>query len=547
MAWPSPFPNLLAPKGRSRRPMERSDTAARAATWSAALLIAAGLVVAIATAGDYGVAWDDSVQMRYGDQVLNYVLTRGRDRACNELLDLRLYGPPVELLGAALARLAPHRMIEMRHLLSVVIALLSIPALYRFGRLLGNPWLGVLAALTLWLTPRFYGHAFVNTKDIPFAVGMIASIGALSAMFAGRQYRWREMIESGLLLGCTVAVRPGGWLLLGPIYLCGAIFADWQSCRTGDGARRSLIKQGLMFAIAWAVMIVCWPWAHESPIANPLQAIRMSSKFHIVVPVLFDGQMMMSDALPRTYLLKYIAITTPLVILGMAVTGIIVAARRLLRGLDDNHAAVYWMLLIWLGLPLTLFMLLRPNAYDGLRHFLFLLPAMALFTAIGIQAICAVLPGGYPRWLWGAAVALLLTSPLLSIVRLHPYQIAYFNEAMGGTAGATGKYDTEYWMTSYREAMEWIRNQERERGEGPVRVLVAANENSRWCAAQYAGDRIAVVTTLTGNQPGTVPEKVDYYLGTTRSLMSQNFPDAKVVKRVERDGAVFAVVKQRDR
>lgn len=536
--------------GKRHRVAGGSLWAAKRAAW---LLVAIGLVVVGYTASDYGVAWDDSVQTRYGSMVLDYFLTAGNDRACNELLDLRLYGPPVELVGAVLARLAPHRLIEMRHLLTALIALLSIPALYRFGRLLGNPWLGVFAAITLLLTPRFYGHAFVNTKDMPFAIGMVASIGALSALLARRQYRWREIIECGLLLGCTVAVRPGGWLLLGPIYLLGAMFVDWQSRRArtqsgsklGHSKRRSLTKQGVMFTIAWIVMVACWPWAHESPISNPLQAIRMSMKFHIVVPVLFDGQMMMSDALPRTYLVKYILITTPLTVLGLAGIGIATAARRLLRGLDHRRAAIYWMLLVWLSLPLVLFFVMRPNAYDGMRHFLFLLPAIALLAAIGMQTLFAGMPGMKTRVAVGLAVAILLTMQLGSILQLHPYQIAYFNRLVGGTAAATGQYDTEYWMTSYREAMEWIRTQPTRDDGRPVRVLVAANENSRWCAEYYGNDDVEIVTTLKGSQPGHVPDEFTYYLGTTRSLMSNNFPASPVVKQVERAGAVFAVVKQR--
>ena len=88
--------------GKRHRVAGGSLWAAKRAAW---LLVAIGLVVVGYTASDYGVAWDDSVQTRYGSMVLDYFLTAGNDRACNELLDLRLYGPPVELVGAVLARL----------------------------------------------------------------------------------------------------------------------------------------------------------------------------------------------------------------------------------------------------------------------------------------------------------------------------------------------------------------------------------------------------------------------------------------------------------
>ena len=43
------------------------------------------------------------------------------------------------------------------------------------------------------------------------------------------------------------------------------------------------------------------------------------------------------------------------------------------------------LLLIQLLLPLLLYAIKRPNVYDGLRHFLFLLPAIALCAAVGIR------------------------------------------------------------------------------------------------------------------------------------------------------------------
>jgi hypothetical protein len=270
----------------------------------------------------------------------------------------------------------------------------------------------------------------------------------------------------------------------------------------------------------------------------------MSSKFHIVVPVLFDGRMMMSDALPRTYLIHYIFITTPIAILGLAATGIVAVVHRLVKGLDRRRAVIDWMLLVWLGLPLALFLALRPNAYDGLRHFLFVLPAIAVFAAVGVVSLIGLLPKGPPRLIFGFVIALLMVTPLLSIVRMHPYQIAYFNSLVGGAEGATGRYETEYWMTSYREAIQWIREQPAREDGAPVRVLVAANENSEWCAEYYAPANMQIETTLKGGQPGYVPQQYDYYLGTTRSLMSNNFPDAQVVMKVSRARAVFAVVKQ---
>ena len=62
-------------------------------------------------------------------------------------------------------------------------------------------------------------------------------------------------------------------------------------------------------------------------------------------------------------------------------------------------------------------------------------------------------PSPESRELMGLAVA----SQVHSIVSLHPYQMTYFNLLAGGVGRAVEHYDTECWLLSYKEAMEWIR------------------------------------------------------------------------------------------
>ncbi len=43
------------------------------------------------------------------------------------------------------------------------------------------------------------------------------------------------------------------------------------------------------------------------------------------------------------------------------------------------------------------------------------------------------------------------------MVMLHPYQSIYFNRVFaGGLSGASGRFETDYWGNSYREAIEWV-------------------------------------------------------------------------------------------
>ena len=48
-------------------------------------------------------------------------------------------------------------------------------------------------------------------------------------------------------------------------------------------------------------------------------------------------------------------------------------------------------------LVLALFAVFRPNVYDGVRHFLFILPALAVLAAFGASWLSSQLPGGRSR------------------------------------------------------------------------------------------------------------------------------------------------------
>lgn len=85
-------------------------------------------------------------------------------------------------------------------------------------------------------------------------------------------------------------------------------------------------------------------------------------------------------------------------------------------------------------------------------------------------------------------MGLTLATAFVQHVRLHPYQSTYFNALVGGVAGADGRYETDYWLSRYKEGIERVNA--RAAGAGrEVTVLVAADPYSSDCAAQLPRPR----------------------------------------------------------
>lgn len=514
----------------------------RAIAIAAALLL--GLCVVASTVSDYGIGWDESAQATYGELTYEYFASGGADARANEFLDLYLYGPLFETSAALLYSGDIEAKYLLRHWLVAIAGLLTILAVVRIGLLFELPLVALLAGGMLALMPRFYGHAFINSKDVPFACAVAWSIFSLLRLIEARG-SWPRSLLFALAFGVALALRPGGAPLL--VLLFGATLAYAGS--GGDRSVRVLRRVVFATAIAWLVMIACWPWAHESPILNPLRAMRAALAFPTAYEVLFDGVVMPSDALPRSYFVRFLLLTTPPLVLLFAAAGLILCARDALTASGQARvtpaALAAFIVPLWLAAPLLSAALLRPNVYDGVRHILFVLPAIALLGARGAAELprCARKPG--LRRAATAAVLACVLLPLFTLVHLHPYQMTYFNALAGGLAGASGRYETDYWVTSYREAAEWVNQRAAQTPQRSLRVIGAIDAYSRECLEHYLLDSVELTSVSDAPDSPGIPSDFDYYIGTTRYQLDERYPRSPIVHEIGRDGAVFSVVRAR--
>lgn len=494
---------------------------------------------------DAGVTWDEGVQAEYGELVLRYFQTGGQDTRCNSFIDLYYYGPLFETAAAVVYHLAPGWKFELRHLLCALSGLLAVWGTAWFAARLpvADRTSGVFAAWFLITLPAFFGHSLFNSKDIPFACAWVWAMGAWCDVLTGDRSAWRPWVRAGLLSGLVLALRPGGLTLL----LCVAL-GLWVLLRC-TGARPAsgmghLGRTGVALAIAWTVMVLPWPWAHEQPILHPLRAMSEASSFSAVYDVLFNGRIYASDALPRYYVPEYLLITLPPALLVFVAAGKLSlffgsGAREARR-----HPSVL-LLLAWAGIPIALAILRRPNLYDGLRHFLFILPAAAVLAGWGAGTLWSLLRRRFGAVAAASVVGALAVTPVVPLVRLHPYAYTYVSLLGGGMDGVHRRMETDYWLTSYREAAEWIHAHAEPGEDGKVVVWAAANGYSEPCIRRFLRSDIRLLTSMDRETDRTMPPHVDYYVGTTRYGLDQNYPDAPVVHTIGRAGAVFAVIKGR--
>jgi hypothetical protein len=515
------------------------------------LLMVTGCIIIALTYSDYGVTWDEGVQSTYGERAVKY-FSSGFER--NLLLSrstIRYCGTLAEMIPALVYGSREEGRFEKRHFVLALLALLVVPGLFVYGRRLDGPLVPIFAVLALAMMPRFYGHIFANSKDIPFAVTMVWFMVAATGMFARSDFRWRALIICAAAMGLVLCVRPSGApLVAGFLVLLALLYVVTGESvlpmrRDPAAIRRLALRALVVIIIAWAMMVALWPWAHENVIANPLKAMSKAARFPVPINMLFEGRTVHSSNVPRLYLVKYLLITTPPTLMLLALFGMGLMVRQIATDLRSRRAFLYLATLMWLFVPIVAFIVFRPRVYDGMRHFFFLLPALALTAAVGAAGLPALVGKRTIRWLIWPLVIVTLLLPLKDQVRLHPYQATYFNALVGGLRGAYGSYETDYWASSYREAMLWVNERAARRPEKTFRVVVGGDPSMGPAASYYAAANVKM--RFLGANPEDRPfsDNDDYFIATTRFGHADRFPDLPVLHRIGRDGAVFTVIKGR--
>ncbi len=499
---------------------------------SAALLVVLLALVA-ATFLDYGVTADEGVQHRYGRRIVRWYATLGHDRSATEANNLLLYGGVFELAAQAAEAVSPLRVYDTRHLVNALFGVAGIAGAWGLGRLLGGPAAGFLSALFLSLTPGYYGHCFANPKDIPFAA--FYALAACSILWAdGARSLSPRVALAGAAVGLTAGIRANGIVLVAFAALL------WAGTPWSEGRRplaREAVRVGLtlavLLAVAWAVMLACWPWAQLDPLANPIRSLRAFASAE-GPPVLFEGRTIAVSDLPRRYAPELFALTLPELYLAALGLGIASLVRRRPATLAGTFR-VLWVLSL-AAAPLAWAVVGRTPLYNGVRHLLFVVPILAVLA--GVSAGRA-LRSDLPRGVLGAGAVTLTACLALAatdMVRLHPYQYVYFNRLVaGGLPAAVGRYETDYWFASYKEGVEWVCGHY---SRSLVREPILIGGNRLVPFSRYLDEGRCGASFFRAVSP---EDKPNVLLVSTTAGRDRG-PDGRVVHVVERLGAPLLLV-----
>jgi hypothetical protein len=175
--------------------------------------------------------------------------------------------------------------------------------------------------------------------------------------------------------------------------------------------------------------------------------------------------------------------------------------------------------------------------YNGIRHFVFVLPPLAVAGGLAgtwiinwiVERAACFGPPALAAFavIFAAGVAL----PVIGMARLHPYEYSSFNHVAGGVRGAQSRFMLDYWGLAFKQAAQQIRATLAARGETPP-------IGRKWKIAVCGPHPPAQIALGEQFEPTWDPKGADFALMLGAFYCTRL--DAPLLAEVMRDGVSFA-------
>ena len=451
-------------------------TADRAKT-IAVLFFSLLLVLGICTGPDYGMPWDEPWEQDILRMNLNeYAARLGSDVRLDLLSDIEVpedgrisqsiekdHGEsayyPVAFLVMDNNLSAGARM-RLWHLYTWLWLMTGAVALYQLaGRLRLSPTWRCVAVLLLVLSPRLFAQGHYNNKDMVLLSLLLLLLWLMMRLW--ERPTVRRAVPFALLGAVAANTKIIGLFLFGLCALLVLVRLIMQK-RMNRSAWAAAIATLVLFFGFWVLLTpAMWqdiPGYLAYTVANARSFSRWSG-YVLFRDMVYGYQ---HATAPFYYLPYMIVVTTPLWLLVMIAAGQVYAMEYMIRhrkeGFRDATAALLFLCtVLWLT-PMLVVLVLRPNMYNGWRHYYFLMAPMLVLAAYGLgrawNALRALHKPVFAR-VFAALLALVMGLTGIGMIRSHPHQYTYYNPLLTGKP-IPDTMELDYWNVSVLETLQTL-------------------------------------------------------------------------------------------
>lgn len=347
-------------------------------------------------------------------------------------------------------RLDFHTVYNIRHFYTFLIYFIAMIYFYLILNkyILKNKNYSLIGTIFLVISPKIYGDAFYNIKDLMFM--SLCIINCYYCMKFLEKGSLKNIIKLSIITAFTINSRIVGGII---IFLC-FMFSLILNRKNLKTTIYNLLK---VFIFTYLFYFIITPPMWYDPIKFPFKVMGFFNNYYDPISKyghvsFYFGDYIDAAKLPWHYLPLFIILSTPILYTVLFVIAIICGIKGLLRKNISNYNLLFLNIILFVILLSCI--ILKPTLYGGWRHAYFLYPMIIVNSILGL------------KWLFENCKKIRLLIKILITINIfvliswmiknHPYQSNYFS--MPYRKYALENFDNNYWKLANGEALKYIAN-----------------------------------------------------------------------------------------
>lgn len=314
--------------------------------------------------------------------------------------------------------------------------------------------------ILLSLFPRFIGASVQNLVDIPFTFFYFLSITQIYSMSIELpRFKIKRIVLLFISVITTCLIHPAGSILF--LYLIlfltlSTLFKFNVKWHKVTDRKKTLFKLSTILVFVsislFLAAFISARYFYQISTTNPLNALTLFNHGNFQYSEIFESKLIDSNNIPYYYLLKYLFITTPMVVLIGSFFSLIFINKMK----KEINPFILFMIFVTFLFPIIFSLIVFINIKAAWTIYYISVPFLVIIAIIGFESLWRTIDDRYVNIVISIVLFLLILSPLRHNIVTAPATSIYFNEFAGGVESSYGKYSLDLNAHVPKIASEWL-------------------------------------------------------------------------------------------
>ena len=413
-----------------------------------------------------GMSWDEIIHQDNGRNLIRYLLSFGNLEYKSS--DLPFHFGFYDAFSHFIASTVPSKFtVYSNHLTNMAFSISAIFGITQFTKILFNKQISKIVFFLTFLNPVFFGHMSINPKDTIIAFSLIW-LSVLVLKYIKYQHidvkrkKYTYLICITLFIGIGIRLTFIGTLIPIILILFYEILLNKKNNKKFK-LKTLLIDFTKVLLIAYSVTIIFWPEMHQN-LFRPQEVIidyidHFKKGNYGLYWGLLDGKIINLSNTPSNYLIisffykmpEFFVVSLPLLFF------ILLFDFNFFTKKINNFKKGLIYLLLFIIIPIFLFVFLSLKVIAGLKFFLFIIPFLSILPAIVFYYFLE--KRNFISKFLLSIFSFLFLFYFLTFIKITPYQYTYINSFNGKFSNNINKFENDYWGISLKQLIYKFRDQ----------------------------------------------------------------------------------------